>query len=373
MSIERLLPPWIASLVPYEPGKPVEEVEREYGVTGAVKLASNENPLGPSPKAVEALRKAATEVHRYPDGGGYYLRRKLAERYSVPVDEVLLANGSNEVLEMIARVLLRPGDDAVMSAHAFVVYSSVVQAAAGVARAVPMRDGTHDLEAMADAIGGSTRIVFLGNPNNPTGTIYRREAFERFLARVGRDVVVVADEAYFDYVEDPDYPDSLRYRAPGRPLVTVRTFSKIHGLAGLRIGYAIAPAELVSALNRIREPFNVNSLAQVAGLAALDDTDHVERSRRANAEGKRLLLEGFRELGLTSLPSEANFLLVEVGDGCAVTEALLRRGVIVRPMGGYGFSNHVRVTIGTAEENRRFLAALGAELGGRAGGDHGSL
>jgi histidinol-phosphate aminotransferase len=365
VSIQHLVPPWIASLVAYQPGKPIEEVEREYGIRDSIKLASNENPLGPSPKAMAAVAAAIPELHRYPDGGGFALKRAIAAKLGVSPGEILLGNGSNEVLELVARAFLRPGEEAVMSAQAFVVYASVVQAAAGIARAVPLSDFTHDLERIGDAIGRRTRVVFLANPNNPTGTIYRREAFERFLARVRRDVIVVADDAYAEYVVDPEYPDSLRSRAPGRLLVTCRTFSKVHGLAGLRVGYGIAPAEVVEVLNRVRQPFNVNSLAQIAAIAALGDDEHVRRSREANRAGMDRLEKGFAALGLDFVPSQANFVLVRVGDGAAVTEALLRRGVIVRPVGGYGFPEHVRVTVGTAAENERFLAALAEVVGGR--------
>jgi histidinol-phosphate aminotransferase len=357
-SIQHLIPPWLASLVPYQPGKPIEEVEREYGLRGSIKLASNENPLGPSPRAVAALRAAIGDVHRYPDGGGFYLKQRLAEKLGVGADQVALGNGSNEILELLARSFLRPGEDVVMSEQAFVVYASVVQAAAGIPRAVPLRDFTHDLDAMAAAVGKSTRLVFLGNPNNPTGTIYRRDAFERFLARIPRDVIIVADDAYAEYVEDPEYPRTLECHKPDRLLVTLRTFSKIYGLAGLRIGYGVGPAEVIAALERIRQPFNVNSLAQTAALAALDDEEHVERSRRTNREGMRYLEHEFERLGVAYVPSQANFILVRVGDGAAVYEKLLRQGVIVRPMAGYAFPEHVRVTVGTAEENERFVAAL---------------
>jgi histidinol-phosphate aminotransferase len=358
MSIQHLVPPWLTSLVPYEPGKPIEEVEREYGIPNSIKIASNENPLGPSAKAVAAIEAALGDLHRYPDGGGFALKRKLAAKLGVQPEEILLGNGSNEVLELVARAFLRPGEEAVMSEQAFVVYASVVQATAGIPRAVPLTDFTHDLDTMLGAVTPKTRVVFLANPNNPTGTIYRRAAFERFLARIRKDVVVVADEAYAEYVVDPEYPDSLTYRAPGRLLVTCRTFSKIYGLAGLRIGYGVAPAEVIEVLNRIRQPFNVNSLAQVGALAALEDDEHVERSRRVNREGMERLEGELREIGLEVVPSQANFVLVRVGDGAAVTEALLRRGVIVRPMGGYRFPAYVRVTVGMEAENDRFLAAL---------------
>ena len=365
MSIQHLVPPWLASLVPYQPGKPIEEVEREYGLPNSIKIASNENPLGPSPKAVAAIQAALGDLHRYPDGGGFALKNKLAAKLGVAPAEIFIGNGSNEVLELAARAFLRPGEEAVMSEQAFVVYASVVQATAGIPRSAPLRDFTHDLEAILAAVTPKTRLVFLANPNNPTGTIYRRAAFERFLQSIRKDVVVIADEAYAEYVVDPEWPDSLRYQAPGRLLVTCRTFSKIYGLAGLRIGYAVAPAEIVEVLDRIRQPFNVNSLAQIGALAALDDDEHVERSRRVNRGGMASLEAGLRELGLEPVPSQANFVLVAVGDGAAVTEALLRRGVIVRPMGGYRFPEHIRVTIGTEEENRRFLEALREVVGER--------
>jgi histidinol-phosphate aminotransferase len=362
MTLQHLIPPWLASLVPYQPGKPVEEVEREYGICDSIKLASNENPLGPSPGAVEALRGALAGIHRYPDGGGFYLKQRLATKLGVGAEQIALGNGSNEILELVARTFLRPGEDAVMSEQAFVVYASVVQAAAGIPRAVPLREFTHDLDAIAAAVRKSTRLVFLGNPNNPTGTIYRRSAFERLLERLPKDVVVVADEAYAEYVTDPEYPHTLDYLRADRLLITLRTFSKIYGLAGLRIGYGVGPAELVAALERIRQPFNVNVLAQVAALAALDDDEHVERSRRANREGMLFLEREFTRLGLAYVPSQANFVLVRVGAGGEVYERLLRRAVIVRPVGGYGFPEHVRVTVGTAEENRRFVGALEGAL-----------
>ena len=365
MAIQHLVPPWLASLVPYEPGKPIEEVEREYGIPNSIKIASNENPLGPSPKAVAAIAAALPELHRYPDGGGFALKRALALKLGVAPEEILLGNGSNEVLELVARAFLRPGEEAVMSEQAFVVYASVVQATAGIPRSIPLRDFTHDLDAMLAAVTPKTRVVFLANPNNPTGTIYRREEFERFLARMRKDVVIVADEAYAEYVVDAEYPASLTYRAPGRLLVTCRTFSKIYGLAGLRIGYGVGPAEVVEILNRIRQPFNVNSLAQIGALAALGDDEHVARSRHVNREGMARLEAGLRALGLAPVPSQANFVLVDVGQGGAVTEALLRRGVIVRPMGGYRFPAHIRVTVGTQAENARFLEALADVLPGR--------
>jgi len=283
----------------------------------------------------------------------------------VSPEALIFGNGSNEIIELVVRTFLRPRDEAVMADQAFVVYRLVVQAAGGTPRVVPLRDFTHDLAAIADAITPRTRLVFLANPNNPTGTIYRRRAWEAFLRAVPRDVVVVADDAYADYVDDPEYPDSIRERDDGRvPVVTLRTFSKLYGLAGLRVGYGVAPAPVIDALGRIRQPFNVNALALTGALAALDDEEHVRRTLAVNREGMAYLTEAFRELGLAYAPSAANFILVRVGAAARIYEALLRRGVIVRPMDVYGFPEHLRVTVGLREENRRFVAALGAILRG---------
>jgi histidinol-phosphate aminotransferase len=361
--IRTLAPEWVRTLTPYPPGMPIEELERELGIHGSIKLASNENPLGPSPKAVAAIIAALPNLHRYPDGSAFYLKRRLAERHGVPPDQILVGNGSNEIIELVVRTFLRPRDEAVMADQAFVIYRLVVQAAGGTPVIVPLRDFTHDLEAIADAITPRTRIVFLGNPNNPTGTIFRRAAWEAFLRAVPRDVVVVADDAYADYVEDPDYPNTIAERGEGTvPVLTLRTFSKLYGLAGLRIGYSVAPAPMIEVMGRVRQPFNVNALAQVGALAALEDEEHVRRTLALNREGMTYLVEAFRELGLGYVPSAANFLLVRVGHGARVYQALLRRGVIVRPMDGYGFPEHLRVTVGLPEENRRLIEVLPAVL-----------
>ncbi|HZP41280.1 MAG TPA: histidinol-phosphate transaminase [Candidatus Binatia bacterium] len=362
MDLRALVPEWIRTLTPYPPGMPIEELERSLGIADSIKLASNENPLGPSPKAVAAIAAALGNLHRYPDGSAFYLKRRLAERVGVPVEQLIVGNGSNEIIELVVRTFLRPREEAVMADQAFVIYRMVTQAAAGVPRIVPLRDFTHDLEAIAEAIGPATRLVFVANPNNPTGTIYRRAAWRAFLAAVPRHVIVVADDAYAEYVEDPEYPDTIRERAGAAPVVTLRTFSKLYGLAGLRVGWAVAPAPLVEAIGRIRQPFNVNALALVGALAALDDEEHVRRTIAANREGMATLVAGVRRLGLEHVPSSANFVLVRVGEGAKVYEALLRRGVIVRPMDVYGFPAHVRVTVGLPAENARFLAALEAVL-----------
>lgn len=358
-----LVPQWVRRLAAYPPGMPLEELEREYGITGSIKLASNENPFGPSPRALAAIDAALGSLHRYPDGSGFYLRRALAQRHGVAADAIILGNGSNDIIELLVRAFLRPGDEAVMAEQAFVIYQMVVQAAGATPRPIPLRRYTHDLDAMAQAIGPATRLVFLANPNNPTGTIYLRDEWEDFLDSVPPHVVVVADDAYADYVEDPAYPNSLVYHRRDRLLVTLRTFSKIYGLAGLRIGYGIGPLEVIEILNKIRQPFNVNALAHVAALAALDDTAHVERTRSNNREGLAFLRAGCERLGRPYVPSWANFLLIDVGEGARVYEGLLRLGVIVRPMDVYGLPRHLRVTVGTPTENQRFVDSLATVLG----------
>ncbi len=360
------VPEWIRSLAAYPPGKPIEELEREYGIVGSIKLASNENPLGPSPQAVAAITAALGDLHRYPDGDCFYLKRAVAKRLGVSPEALIFGNGSNEIIELAVRTFMQRGDDAVMADQAFAIYRLVVQAAGGTSRIVPLRNYTHDLEAILDAITPATRLVFLANPNNPTGTIFFRREWEEFLSAVPQHVLVVMDEAYFEFVDDPAYPDSLAAHAKDRPLLTLRTFSKIYGLAGLRIGFGVAHPQLIEVMNRVRQPFNVSSLAQVAALAALDDHEHVARTRRCNREGMALLREACARLGLEYVPSWANFLLIRVGNGKRVYEALLHEGVIVRPMMVYGFPEHVRVTIGTAEENARFVRAIEHVL--RAGG-----
>ena len=358
MKIVEQVPEYIRSLIPYEPGKPIEEVEREYGISGSVKLASNENPLGPSPKAIAALREKLAELHLYPDGDCFYLKQKLATKLGVEPDNLIFGNGSNEIIELAVRTFLRPGDEAVMAEQAFVVYELIVQAVGAKRKAVPLKNFTHDLAAIADAMTPQTRVVFLANPNNPTGTIYRRRDWEAFLTRISRDVLLIVDEAYFEYVAAPDYPDSLEYHASGRPLLTLRTFSKLYGLAGLRIGYGVGAKDLISLMQRVRQPFNVNAPAQWAALAALDDVEHVERSLDVNRRGREYLQAELSRLGLLSVPSQANFILVRVNKGQEVFQRLLRQGVIVRSMGGYKFPDYIRVTVGTMAENQKFIGAL---------------
>lgn len=361
------LPRWLRELTPYQPGKPIDELEREYGITDSIKLASNENPLGPSPLAIQALRRSLGDVHRYPDGGAFHLTRKLSAKLGVSPEQLIVGNGSNEIIELIVRAFVRPGDEVVMADQAFVIYRMVVQAAAATPRLVPLRNFTHDLEGMAAAVTPRTRAVFLANPNNPTGTIYTREPWETFLANIPPRVLVVADDAYAEFVGDPAYADSLAYHGPGRLLITLRTLSKIYGLAGLRVGYGVSRPDVIDALHRIRQPFNVNALAQVAATAALDDEQHVARTREMNREGMAFLQRECERLGLPTVPSWANFLLIDVGQGAEVYEALLREGVIVRPMGVYRFPRHIRATVGTMDECERFIGALERAVASAAG------
>jgi histidinol-phosphate aminotransferase len=358
VDIKGQIPEWIRSLAPYPPGKPIEELEREYGIFGSIKLASNENPLGPSPKALAAIQEALGDLHRYPDGSCFYLKRALAKKLGISPEALIFGNGSNEIIELAVRTFMQRGEEAVMADQAFVIYRLIVQAAGGISRLVPLRNHTHDLEAIAEAVTPATRLVFLANPNNPTGTIFFRREWEEFLGALPPQVIVVMDEAYFEFVEHPEYPDSLSAHGPDRLLITLRTFSKVYGLAGLRIGFGAAHPGLVEAMNRVRQPFNVGNLAQVAAVAALEDEEHVQRTKRCNREGMAFLRQECDRLGLEYVPSWANFLMVRVGNGNRVYEALLRRGVIVRPMGVYNFPEYVRVTVGTPVENARFIEGL---------------
>lgn len=357
-------------LRPYQPGRPIEEVARDHGIrdlASIAKIASNENPLGPSPRAVDAMRKAVTDVHRYPDGGAYHLRHALARRLEIGPEQIVFGNGSNEILEFVAHAFLGPGRSAVMSERAFVIYRMLCVMFGAKAIETPMRGHTHDLDAMAAAVEPETRVVFVSNPNNPTGTMVGRDEVERLLDRVPDDVLVVMDEAYAELVEDPAYPDSIDDVKAGRQVLALRTFSKAYGLAGLRIGYGVASAECAGILERARQPFNANAVAQAAACAALDDEDHVVRTREAVRTGRKQLEEGCTDLGLEWIPSVANFMMVRVGDGAATATALEKLGVIVRPMAGYAMPEWVRVSVGVHGENAAFLRAMRAVKGSAAG------
>ena len=358
--------PWVAALSTYQPGRPIEEVARELGLgdpESIIKLASNENALGPSPRALAAMREVAGRMHIYPDGDTFYLRQALARRLQVPESHLFFGHGSNEILALLGHVYLEKGTSIVASAQAFVVYKLVAALYEAETIEVPMRNFTHDLEAMRAAIRPDTRLVFVANPNNPTGTRVSNADLVRFLTSLPPHVVAVVDEAYVELLPDGQAPEVLPLVLEGRSIFILRTFSKAYGLAGLRIGYAVAPPAGIALLHKVRQPFNVNAMAQAAALAALADEDHVERTRRMVAEGLAQVTAGLRQRGLAYVPSEVNFILVKVGRGREISHALQRERVIVRPVDAYALPEYIRVTIGTAEENDRFLQALDVVMG----------
>jgi len=351
----------IDGLSVYEPGRPIEEVARDLGFNDPddiIKLASNENALGPSPLAVKAMRNEIRRMHRYPDGGAFSLTAALAKKLGVDPECIIFGNGSNELIEFIGKVFLEPGTNIVMADCAFVVYKLVADLCRATTIAVPMRGLTHDLDAMLAAITPETRIVFIGNPNNPTGTMVTNRALDRFMDRVPEHVVVVLDEAYVELLSPAKQPDSLRYIREDRNAIILRTFSKTYGLAGLRIGYGIASRECIRLLHRVRQPFNVNAMAQAAAIAALDDNSHVARTRRMVQTGLKYFEKAFIRRDLPFIPSVVNFILVRTGAGRAVFNALLKEGVIVRPMDAYGLPDYIRITVGTREENERCIKTL---------------
>lgn len=352
----------ILKLTVYEPGKPVEELARDLGLREEeiIKLASNENPLGPSPKALEAMRRTLERAHFYPDGGGYELRGAIAARLGVARENIVLGNGSNEIIEFIGHAFLRPGDEVVVARHSFAVYKLMAQLFGADTVEVPDPAYTADLDAMLAAITPKTRAVFIANPNNPTGTLVGQEAIDRFMAQVPDHVLVVFDEAYFEFLDDTVAPDVLKYVREGRNVVVMRTFSKIMGLANLRIGYGITTPELAAVLQRTRQPFNANGIAQAGALAGLLDGEHMSKTRELTHEGRKYFQKEFASMGLEFVPSVANFVLVKVGDGNAVFQTMLRKGIILRAMASYGLPEWVRISVGTMEQNRRCIAELKA-------------
>lgn len=363
MSLWQFAQPHLRDLVAYEPGKPIEDVARELGLRPEqiIKLASNENPLGPSPEALRAMREMLDRGHFYPDGGGFYLRQAIAEKHGLAMENVILGNGSNEVIQFIGHAFLRPGDEVIAAKHAFVVYT--LMATLFGAKTVEVNDPnfTHDLPAMAAAITPRTRELFIANPNNPTGTVVSQAAIDAFMATVPDHVTVVFDEAYYEFLDQP--PDTLKYVREGRNVVVLRTFSKIQGLANLRIGYGLASKELIDILQKTRQPFNVNGIAQAGALAGLRDEEHQRRTKEVNDEGRAYLQAEFTAMEIEFVPSHANFVLVKVGEGKAVYDALLRRGLIVRPMASYKLPEWLRISVGTMEQNRIFITALREILG----------
>ena len=357
------LRPCIFRLTPYLPGKPIEEVKRELGLDDVIKMASNENVLGPSPKAIEAIRNLAPEVFYYPEGSAPELRKALAEKWSVTPEQVILGNGSDELLVYIGLAVLNPGDQIIQADPTFSEYRYVATLCGAEVVSIPMKDLTHDLAAMKEAVTGRTKLLFIANPNNPTGAIVTRQEVETLWDGLPQHVTVVFDEAYSEYAESEDYPDGLQYVREDRNVIVLRTFSKAYALAGLRVGYAIASEEIVGYLNKLRQPFNVNSVAQAAAVASLRDTDQVPRTQKLNSEGKRYLCEEFDRLGLKYAPSDANFIFVDTGkDSKEVFQALMQKGVIVRTGDIFGYPTHIRVTIATPAMNQRFIRELKTAL-----------
>jgi len=355
--------PGLGSLQPYVPGKPLSELERELGITGSIKLASNENPLGPSPRVSAALEKQMAELTRYPDGGAFELRRALATVHAVDASCVTVGNGSNDVLDMVARVFLWAGRESLFSQYAFAVYPISSMAVGATLRITPAVDYGHDLAAMRAMVTEQTGVIWIANPNNPTGTRLGKAALHGFIESVPSQVIVVVDEAYFDYVQDDDFPDATRWLENFPNLIVTRTFSKAYGLAALRVGYGLSHPDVADLLNRVRQPFNVDSFAQAAALAALEDQDYLRRSVQINDQGMQQLVAGVQRLGLDFIPSAGNFLTIDLGrDAGPVDQALLRQGVVTRPVANYGLPNHLRVSIGLESENARFLDALGQVL-----------
>ncbi len=349
----------IYKIKPYVPGKPVEEVERELGIKNVLKLASNENPLGPSPKAVEALKQSASGVNFYPDGNCFYLKEALAEKLHCSLTELIVGNGSDEVLSFITAAYLNPGEEIIMGSPSFSEYDFAAKVMGGETIKVPLINYTHDLEGMAKAVTAKTKIIFVCNPNNPTGTMVDGNQVAQFMSKVPNHVLVVFDEAYYEYVENSDYPDTLGYVREGRNVIVLRTFSKIYGLAGLRIGYGVAPEGIISDLNRVREPFNVNILSQKAALAALGDYDFLQKSKKINLEGKEMLYQALGELGLEFIPTEANFIFINAGvDSQELFKKLLQKGVIIRTGDIFNHPTFIRLTVGQEEENKRVIRAL---------------
>ncbi len=358
--------PYVEKIQPYVPGKPIKEVERELGIKKAIKLASNENPLGPSPKVIEAIKdflKEPEELARYPEGSGYYLKNALSKKFlqkgvNLSHDEIILGNGSNELIDIAVKTYLGPGDEAIMATPSFIVYAMSVMSQGGIAKEVPLKDWRHDLEGMLREITPKTKIIFIANPNNPTGTINFREEFHTFMESLPDNILLIMDEAYYEYVINDKYPDTIKYFQEGRNILILRTFSKAYGLAGLRIGYGIAKAEIIREINRIREPFNTNTVAQIAAEAALNDEEHLRRVIQINEEGKKYLYKELEKIEpIKFLSTETNFIYIILPEHISskeVFESLLKEGVIIRPVG----PRQIRVTIGLKEENEAFIESF---------------
>lgn len=364
MAISNLVRESVKKLVPYSPGKPIEEVEREFGIKDIIKLASNENPLGPSPKAIEAMKKALADVALYPDGSHFALLSALAEYWKIGREYLIAGNGSDELIQYLGSTFLTDNDEVIQAETTFSRYESAAVLAGSKVISIPMKDFTYDLKSIADAITDRTKMIFIANPNNPTGTIVTQKDVDILMSKVPDHVIVVFDEAYNEYVESKDFPNTLEYVKNGANVVILHTFSKIYALAGLRVGYGIAKPEIIKYLNQVREPFNVNSIGQVGAIASLGDQEHVKQSAAVNSAGKRYMYKEFDDMKLTYIPTEANFIWVDIKQDCrSVFVEMMKRGVIIRTGDIFNYPTFIRVTIGTEEQNRRFISTLREVLG----------
>ncbi|MCL4479147.1 MAG: histidinol-phosphate transaminase [Deltaproteobacteria bacterium] len=359
----KFVAPYIKEIVPYPPGKPIEEVERELGISNSIKIASNENPLGPSPVAVKAIRKALKGINRYPDGSCFYLKNKLSDMLKIDAQSLIIGNGSNELIELIIRTFLKPDDEAIISDPSFLIYSLTVKSAGGKPIMVKLlKDFSYDIDGIINTINSKTRLIFISNPNNPTGTIIKSNDYERLINGVPEHTIIVDDEAYMEFVEDKDYPDGVEYvKQKDRNIIVLRTFSKLYGLAGLRVGYGITTKELADYIERVRQPFNVNNIAQVGALASLEDREHVKKTLRNNHSGLAYLYKELDKLGIVYFKTQANFFLINVSPYMKAVDAfkaLLKRGIIVRDMTGYGLGDYIRINVGKPKENKKFIVEL---------------
>ncbi|NQT06849.1 MAG: histidinol-phosphate transaminase [Candidatus Omnitrophica bacterium] len=358
--MKRLAKSHLNKIKPYKPGKPIEELKRQLGLKDAIKMASNENALSPSSRVISSIAKAARDLNRYPDGGSFYLKKELAKRFRISPDNFIIGNGSDEVIVFAVRTFLKSGDEVIIAKPTFLVYDIASRVEGIRVKHVPLRDYRYDLESMRKAITKKTRMIFIANPDNPTGTYVTRKEVERFMSGLRRDIIVVFDEAYYEFAsERSDYPRTMRYFKKERNVIILRTFSKIYSLAGLRVGYGIARRDLIESMNKVREPFNVNSLAQTAAIAAMYDEGFVKKTKRLIKMGKSYLYSELDIMGIMYIPSATNFILMEIGpDAPVIYKKLLKKGIIVRNMEAWGLSGFLRVTIGTDRENRRFIKAL---------------
>ncbi len=359
LPIENYIPNYIKELIPYPPGKPIEELERQYNVKNPIKLASNENPLGPSPKAIEAIKLATKDLNRYPDGSAFYLKEALSNKYGISQEQIVIGNGSDELIDLLIRLFIQPSIQCITSHPSFLVYKKRVQSVGGENIIVPLKNFRHDLVTISKSVTDKTRLIFLDNPNNPTGSTISQKDFSQFLNDLPEDVLVILDEAYMEFCRDHDTPRGLEYLGKDSRIITLRTFSKAYGLAGLRLGYGIMHPNIASYIERIRQPFNVNTLAQKAAIAALNDTSHLEKTLQLTWEGINYLSKQLKKLGCKVYPTNTNFLLIDISlDAQTVYEEMLKKGVIIRSMSSYGFTNFIRVTIGTEDENKKFISCF---------------